>query len=769
MNRFFEIAARLQAAGAGEALAMIVLKATLILLIARLLLAAIPRAAAATRHAVAAVALCSTVALLLLAPILPAWNVAVFEAPQEAAISNALVPAADEFAGAGSGRQPAATAAEPATPIRALSAIQSLIRLTSSTWKGAAVLILLGGAIAFIAQMLAGMAGVWLVARTAVELEDDATLLAFDEACDQLALRRDVRLLRSPRITVPVVWGVIRPMLLLPADCVAWPAERMRVVLLHELAHLKRIDGVTLLMTRLAVSLYWFHPLAWSLERAGRGACEQACDDIVLASGTKPSDYADHLLHLAKALPSFDPFRSVTLAMSRRSQLEGRLVAILQTRVHRGTFTARGVAMAIIVAALVVVPISAVRLIAQPAEKKKEIKADSVIDVTPDLEKLSGMFSGDDDEEKYKSDTKHGNDLSTGDGWYEYGGELFSNERYQDAIAAYQEAIKRGHNTEAAAYNIACSYSLMDDKDHALEWLQEAIGAGFDDLDHIAEDDDLDPIRSDPRFARIVNDPEGRSQLRLEHVLQRYRELKQQGTDNPDDWCSNGLELLKLRRLDEAIDAFQQSAKYPENRPEALYKLGMAYSMKGDGERAVDAVRESIQRGHGGDDKFKGPEFAALRRSPSFAELQRLSKDLQMVSCCDKGASYKPWLMQSYEDAYQHHKAIAARYPNQPRALFNLGFMALRAEHFQEGIDAFQRCVGMNYRVGTSSYNAGCGYALAGNADAAMQWLERARNAGFELHGYIDDDDDLDNIRGDQRFKALRRAVKSDSEKEHSE
>src|SRR6185295_9790748 len=110
----------------------------------------------------------------------------------------------------------------------------------------------------------------------------------------------------------------------------------------------------------------WFHPLAWSLDRAARSECEQACDDLVLDAGTRPSEYADHLLGIARLLPRRDPFGAVTLAMSRRSQLEGRLLSILHPHARRDAVSRRAVLFSALVAMLFVVPVAALRLTAQP-------------------------------------------------------------------------------------------------------------------------------------------------------------------------------------------------------------------------------------------------------------------------------------------------------------------------------------------------------------------------------------------------------------------
>jgi beta-lactamase regulating signal transducer with metallopeptidase domain/tetratricopeptide (TPR) repeat protein len=825
MATLFDLAARLQAAGAAEGMLLIAVKATLILAIARLLLMVMPRAAGATKHVVATAALVAIGIMPILTLVVPAWHIAVEKsaAARAQATPTAVSDREETTPRAGT----ASTAAtEPKQPIRTTDAVLSIARATGvvpeepltameramnvgrSTWKGMVVLGVSLFAAIMLFQMALGVIGVWFVARKAEELTHDDALRALDEARDQLALRLEVRLLRSSRISVPVIWGFVRPVLLLPADVVTWPAERLRVVLLHELAHLKRFDGISLLLTRIAVSLFWFHPLAWSLERAGRSECERACDDLVLASGTKPSDYADHLLAIARSMPTFDPFRSVTLAMSRKSQLEGRLLSILQPHVARRVFSGRGVAVACALAVGVMVPLSALRLTAGPPDDKKvaqaqsaQRKSNSTVTVTPEIEAihdylLTKLGKYDKRADKFVRQPRNGAE------WYERAYDLYRSDRQEEAAAAFHRAAEENYKRETSLYNEACAYALLGDANRAIPALREAIRAGWDDIDKIGEDSDFDPIRSDPRFAEVVSTSERELVTRrVDETVQRYEALRQgvkggvEGgvaggvaggvktkdskgfkveidgedfnfnfdTNHDDDWFEVGLDLLRLRKIDESIDAFQRSIRENEKVGTSMYNIACAYALKGDARSGMEWLDKSIEAGFSSDDKLDNdPDIALLRRQSGFDQIQRKAKDLEMRGCCDTGNKWlNAFVSDNWRDAESHHREIATRYPSSGRAWFNLGFVAIKAEDYETALQAFRRAIELNHRPDTSSYNMACAYALEGNANAAFEWLNKARALGFDLEDHIGDDDDLDSLHDDPRWDSLMDGIRA--------
>ena len=221
----------------------------------------------------------------------------------------------------------------------------------------ALVVIWMAGVLAVVGRLVVGLVAVAWMSRRTVRVVDAPWLPLAVELASELGITRRLTFLESPGASMPMASGIFKPSVLMPEDANRWPLERLRIVLLHELAHVKRRDCLTHVIVQLACALYWFNPLAWIAARHVRTERERACDDLVLACGTRGPDYADELLEIARVMrggryPAL--LAGATLAMAHRSQLEGRLIAILDPKVPRAAvsplrtvLTAVGVACAL--------------------------------------------------------------------------------------------------------------------------------------------------------------------------------------------------------------------------------------------------------------------------------------------------------------------------------------------------------------------------------------------------------------------------------------
>jgi uncharacterized protein (TIGR03435 family) len=100
----------------------------------------------------------------------------------------------------------------------------------------------------------------------------------------------------------PVAVGWLRPVVILPAGWSHWPPTSLSAILEHEQEHVRRRDPLIQCLALLNRAVFWFHPLAWWLEREVARLSEEACDAAVLARGHKPLEYAECLLGVARAV-----------------------------------------------------------------------------------------------------------------------------------------------------------------------------------------------------------------------------------------------------------------------------------------------------------------------------------------------------------------------------------------------------------------------------------------------------------------------------------
>lgn len=209
--------------------------------------------------------------------------------------------------------------------------------------------------------LAAGHLALASISRAASPVTGSRWRTLVDDARQVMGIAREVRVFVTPRVGAPLTAGVLRPVILLPADAEEWPEERQRAAILHELAHVARHDYLFQLIANLALAVYWFHPLVWIARRRLRRESELATDDRVIARGMVAPAYAGHLLDVARAAKAHGFARLVAAGMACPSHLERRLRALLDETRIRGPVSRRLAALTAVCLGLLLVPLAAAR------------------------------------------------------------------------------------------------------------------------------------------------------------------------------------------------------------------------------------------------------------------------------------------------------------------------------------------------------------------------------------------------------------------------
>jgi beta-lactamase regulating signal transducer with metallopeptidase domain/ankyrin repeat protein len=320
-------------------LVALAVKATLAMLAALLLIRLARGASASLRHLVAAATFGVLLLLPLAARMVPARVITV-----PAAVVAARAPSRPAVEAA------AAVTREAARPVPPASGLQ--VADVLAVVLGVHLL----GALWLVGSLLVGVGRLHRT-RQRAEVSVAGTRLANAMAREQ-GMSGGIEVAVSHELAVPVTFGAAHPVILLPAETREWDEEELGRALRHELEHIARADWATHLVSRIALALYWTHPLAWTLWRRLRLEAERACDDAVLRGQGRAEPYAEQLVSLARRLRGHGAVPA--LSMATRTNLGQRVDAILdegRRRAPRSRALSVGVAAAAMAAVLALAPL----------------------------------------------------------------------------------------------------------------------------------------------------------------------------------------------------------------------------------------------------------------------------------------------------------------------------------------------------------------------------------------------------------------------------
>jgi beta-lactamase regulating signal transducer with metallopeptidase domain len=315
-------------------------KASLVLTIVAVGARLLTRAAAATRHWMWLTATAAVLVLPIAMTVAPRVAVRMPSVPDVPAVQALLAPpvvqpvARPATQAVPGSRAQATRNAQSETERRsragAIAGDASTSVLAIAIWMWATIALVIGGRVLLDVRRAHRLAS---SARVVSEPEVASLVREFAGASNA----RRVRVLASDRVAAPMTAGIASRAILLPADHDRWAPGERRAILAHEVAHALRRDCATHIAARFMCAIHWFNPLAWYAARALRVEAERACDDCVLRAGTQAIAYAELLVRFARTAIGGVYARAALPMATRGRELEGRVAAIVDSGVHRGS------------------------------------------------------------------------------------------------------------------------------------------------------------------------------------------------------------------------------------------------------------------------------------------------------------------------------------------------------------------------------------------------------------------------------------------------
>ena len=192
-----------------------------------------------------------------------------------------------------------------------------------------AVCVWLGGMVMASLYFLLGRAWLILFCRRHGRAADPSVVAAIQDLSVQLALRRPVVMLELPRLTCPVAFGLVRPVVAVPTDFARHARGQQDVMLAHELAHLRNHDPFWYLVADAVTAVLWWHPAVWWARRQLHIASEAAADEASLLIANGPSLLAECLVSLGNRIVGLRPTGGLGVT-GFRSDLGRRVQRLLE-------------------------------------------------------------------------------------------------------------------------------------------------------------------------------------------------------------------------------------------------------------------------------------------------------------------------------------------------------------------------------------------------------------------------------------------------------
>ncbi|MBK9376133.1 MAG: tetratricopeptide repeat protein [Holophagales bacterium] len=221
---------------------------------------------------------------------------------------------------------------------------------------------------------------------------------------------------------------------------------------------------------------------------------------------------------------------------------------------------------------------------------------------------------------------------------------------------------------------------------------------------------------------------------------------REQGGDrrSGSEWFDRGMELHEDERWDAAIDAFRKAIEAGYREEVATFNIACARARKGEKDLAFEWLDKAMQGGFDVHGHLDDSDLDGLHSDPRWTELKRKAREARAGRDLAK-----------VRRTAERFDLLVTRTPPDGRALYDVGRDLLKYADYDRAARAFVAAAQAGVREGTSLYNAACARALASQKAEALDLLQRALDAGFDDPDHLREDDDLDGLRADPRFRQL--------------
>ena len=258
------------------------------------------------------------------------------------------------------------------------------ISMVVGAWSAFAFPIWVAGFFLLIVRAGVGLVRLNRLRRCAEAVDGPMWQAVVARAKQQTGVNRDVHLLMSTRVRIPITWALWRVYMCLPTHADQWTSTNRRMVLAHELIHVRRGDWLWQMLVIAMTAVHWFNPLAWWAAQRLHMEAEIACDDAMLERGCGPSGYADCLYQIVRDAKAAPLHFNSALPMARPSELPIRMARVLSEKTRRRETRFQTLVLTLVMSMILGSVVAAARLgRAQPAITDHQT---NVLELSPGLQ-----------------------------------------------------------------------------------------------------------------------------------------------------------------------------------------------------------------------------------------------------------------------------------------------------------------------------------------------------------------------------------------------